>query len=389
MRVTWRNRMIYACLWGLSVLGITFYGGGISYGLFAAMTLVPVVSFGYVLYVLYCFRIYQEMGSRWIQVNQRVPFYFSLVNEFCFGFVGVRVNYYSSFSSIIGLDDAIEYELLPNTRIHKESEIICRYRGRYLVGIKEIEVSDYFRLIRLVYRNKEPLQAVVRPQLVRLDRLNCMDELNFISRERDMADTCPDVLVRRYESGDDPRQINWKVSARANELMVRKRIGERGQGVYILFTTDRKEEDEYQYLPPENKVLETVLAFALFYAEKKIDSVTYYMQNTLECVRLSGIESFDRYYETISGAEFHRSYEPQRLLAMLGNMRELFEAQLVIYVVYELTEIGVQLARRLAQNGVFVLICLISEAAEASVPEGLPHVKVIRIASDQPLQEVL
>ena len=389
MKETWRNRIIFIGLWGASILSITFYGGVISYGLFGMLTLLPLVSFGYVLYVLYSFKIYQEMGYRWIQVNQRVPFYFSLVNEFFLGYAGVRVCYYSSFSSIIGMEDQIEYELPPATRIHQESELICKYRGSYLVGIKEIEATDYFRLIRLTYRNREPLKAVVRPRLVQLEQLRCMDELGIATREFAMADTRPDVLVRRYEPGDDLRQINWKVSARANELMVRKRIGERGQGVYILFTTDRKEEDEYQYLPPENKVLETVLAFALFYAEKKIDSVTYYMQNTLECVRLSGIESFDRYYETISGAEFHRSYEPQRLLAMLGNMRELFEAQLVIYVVYELTEIGVQLARRLAQNGVFVLICLISEAAEASVPEGLPHVKVIRIASDQPLQEVL
>ncbi|MBQ5484731.1 MAG: hypothetical protein IIT72_04520, partial [Lachnospiraceae bacterium] len=68
MKETWRNRIIFIGLWGASILSITFYGGVISYGLFGMLTLLPLVSFGYVLYVLYSFKIYQEMGYRWIQV---------------------------------------------------------------------------------------------------------------------------------------------------------------------------------------------------------------------------------------------------------------------------------------------------------------------------------
>lgn len=389
MKETWRNRIIFIGLWGASILSITFYGGVISYGLFGMLTLLPLVSFGYVLYVLYSFKIYQEMGYRWIQVNQRVPFYFSLVNEFFLGYAGVRVCYYSSFSSIIGMENQIEYELPPATRIHQESELICKYRGSYLVGVKEIEATDYFRLIRLTYRNREPLKAVVRPRLVQLEQLRCMDELGIATREFAMADTRPDVLVRRYEPGDDLRQINWKVSARQNEWMIRKRIGEGQQGIAILFTTYRKEEDEYQYLPLENKVLETVLALALFYTGKRISSKTYYMQDNLACEEISGMDDFDRFYQRISGVEFHRSYKPQRLLATMLGARELLEARLVIYVAYEMTEIGIQLVQSLAGNGVFVLICMIQEKTAPPVLEGIPNIRVIGISSDTELTEVL
>lgn len=389
MNDIWRNRMIYIVLWGLSILGITFYGGVISYGLFAMLTLLPMVSLLYVGYVLYRFKIYQEMGARWVQVNQRVPFYFSLVNEDPIGFAGLRVSYYSSFSQIVGLDDAIEYELLPGHRVHKESELICKYRGNYLVGIKEIEAWDFFRLIHICYQNREPLKAVVRPQIVMLDQLNCIDNLATVTREHDMADSIPDVLVRRYEPGDDPKQMNWKVSARQHELMIRKRIGERQQGICILFTTYRREEEEKMYLPPENKVLETVLALALFYAQQRIPSRTYYMQASLECLTLSGVDTFERYYEGISGVEFHRSYKPQRLLATLRNERELFSSKLVIFVVYEMTEIGGQLVQALAEHGVYVLLCMVRNHEQVSGLDGIPNVRIVTIPTDRALQEVL
>ena len=42
-----RNRIIWFCLWILSLVGISFYGGIISYGFFIAVTITPVFSLFY------------------------------------------------------------------------------------------------------------------------------------------------------------------------------------------------------------------------------------------------------------------------------------------------------------------------------------------------------
>lgn len=156
-----RNRLIWGIVWIISIVGISFFGGTVSYGFFIAVTLLPIVSVVYLLYVYFCFHIYQELGTRTIVVNQKIPFFFRLVNEYWFSFVGVKVRFYSSFSTIEGLSDDIEYELLPGTDIKKETGIICRYRGEYKVGIKYVEIQDFLRLFKFSYHNPETLGVIM------------------------------------------------------------------------------------------------------------------------------------------------------------------------------------------------------------------------------------
>ena len=141
-------------------------------------------------------------------MNDPVSYRFELVNEYPLQFVGIRVRFFSSFSTITDLDDETEYELRPGTRIEKKTRLICKYRGEYKVGIKEIEIQDFFRLFRIKYRNKECIRAVVKPQLTITDRL-CDLELTDAVRASVQNKNEPDVLSREYIPGDDRRYINW------------------------------------------------------------------------------------------------------------------------------------------------------------------------------------
>ena len=46
-----RNRILFLIAWIASVVGISFFGGPVSYGFFALLTLLPLISLLY-LYVL-------------------------------------------------------------------------------------------------------------------------------------------------------------------------------------------------------------------------------------------------------------------------------------------------------------------------------------------------
>ncbi|MBQ7959331.1 MAG: hypothetical protein IJ330_06465 [Oscillospiraceae bacterium] len=61
-----RNRIIWFCLWILSLVGISFHGGIISYGFFIAVTITPVFSLFYLLLVYALFHILQNVERRYV-----------------------------------------------------------------------------------------------------------------------------------------------------------------------------------------------------------------------------------------------------------------------------------------------------------------------------------
>ncbi|MBQ3842770.1 MAG: hypothetical protein II820_08775, partial [Ruminiclostridium sp.] len=77
-----RNRIIWFCLWVLSLVGISLKGGAVTYGFFAVLTLVPVFSGLYLFAVYMLFHIYQNLEQRFVTVNEPVRYRFALVNEY-------------------------------------------------------------------------------------------------------------------------------------------------------------------------------------------------------------------------------------------------------------------------------------------------------------------
>ncbi|MBP5152655.1 MAG: DUF58 domain-containing protein, partial [Lachnospiraceae bacterium] len=290
-----RNRIILLALWVLSLVGISFYGGPIAYGFFAVMTLIPVFCLIYLLLVLARFKIYQNFVSPEIVSNRKTPFYFTLTNEDYFAFSAVRVNFYSDFSVIDGLSDDIEYELLPQNRIKKETGLVCKYRGEYRVGIKSVTLRDFLCLFKLTYKNPEPLRVKVFPDIVRLSALKYIDMDSFSEKESTRNHVYPDVLVRDYVPGDDVRYINWKKSAATGNLQVRRFTGEEKTGVGLIIDPERIFTEEREYLPVENRILEIAIALTLFMEEKNIPVSVY--ERTGESV-VDGPGTFNGFYET-------------------------------------------------------------------------------------------
>ena len=102
------RRIILILLWILSLVGISFYGGPVSYGFFAAVTFTPAVSLFYTLFVLFRFKIYQELSTKNVSAGTVSGFYITLQNEDFFTHSGVKVNFFSPFSSINGMDENTE-----------------------------------------------------------------------------------------------------------------------------------------------------------------------------------------------------------------------------------------------------------------------------------------
>lgn len=92
---------------------------------------------------------------------------------------------------------------------------------------------------KISYKNKEGVNAVVRPQLVRLEQLGDID-LACAVKDSNTNATEMDVLSREYVPGDEPRWIHWSQTARTGTLMTRQQVGQDYQKITILMDTYRR-----------------------------------------------------------------------------------------------------------------------------------------------------
>lgn len=385
-----RNRIIYGVLWILSIVSISFYGGPVSYGFFYGMTLLPVVSAVYLLCVYLRFSIYQRLETNRPVSNQNIPFYFTLKNDDLFPFAGIRVHFFSDFSVITGLEDGLEYELLPHTGIDQETGMLCKYRGEYEVGIRTVEITDFFRLLKITYKNPETLRVVVRPELIKLEALRCVEEVRVTTKDSRYHASETDVTVRQYEPGDDTRRIHHKLSARGGQLMIRNRIGEEQEGIGILLSTHRVSEEIKEYLPVENKLLEIALALSYYFVGKNMPVSVAYQKEKTEEVKGANLQQFRLLYDKLSELSFREDYEDENLFAGVLKAGVLFRNRMVFLVVSGWKQETTNMVQLLNGSGIPVVVCLVTDK-DIPIPEtgNRSMLQIVRLSADASLKEVL
>lgn len=386
-----RNLIILIGLWILSLVGISFFGGPVSYGFFFVLTILPVISFIYLVLVMSRFRIYQTLDSKTIVSGAQIPFYFTLQNEDFFTFAGIKVTFFSSFSSINGLDDSIEYELQPLTGVKKKTVLVCNYRGEYQVGINKVIAQDFFRLFNLTFNNRETVWVKVRPKLIQLDRLKSRDISAVTSREIQINPQIPDILVREYIQGDDIRKINWNATAHRNQLMVRKQVGESQPCIGIVMDSQRYYYDEKVFIPVENKMLELNLALSLYYLKKNMEIHSLYYQGSVTEKHIRNIGGFDEYYNILSAFAFKSTNSTDSLFVDAIQCNNLMNTHSVVFIIHEWSEKMAVLAEVLSNNNIPVVAYIVNHDS-GSVPDYLGDTmrfEFFRIDPEDDLEQVL
>nr|WP_296488510.1 DUF58 domain-containing protein [uncultured Acetatifactor sp.] len=354
------RRLFFVGLWILSLVTITNFGGAVSYGFFFGMTMIPVISLIYIACVYFNFKIYQEIGSRSMVCGQPETYFFVLQNEDHFAFTSVSVRLFSDFSDVEELPGDTEYELLPGDRFTFETRIMCKYRGEYEVGVKEVMVTDFLRLFRVRYANPGTIKALVNPKVVRLSELKSVEDFQALLRKEAFTGTEPDVDIRNYVEGDPMNRIHWKTTARERTLKTRTRSGEEKQGISIFCDMTRYDRDRKVYLPLENKMLETLLALGFFFAGKEIPFSVYYGQNGLVREQVKGIRDFDAFYQTIAGVTFQEKEEMYDTLEEAVSGGGLWACQAAFFILHKLDDRIMEMTERLNEAGTVTMLYVIA-----------------------------
>ena len=378
-------------LWIASLLSISYFGNVVSYGFFWTVTAIGPVCFVYLAAVILRFKLYQELESRDCISGQPVPYFFILQNEDYFAHTSIRVRMFSGFSDVEELPEGIEYALGPGDKFVWHTNLICKYRGEYEVGVREIIVTDFLRLFSLRYKNPSTIKALVSPRYVRLFSLHSLSSFaDRPNREVSFRDTSPAPDVRDYQAGDDVRLLHWSASARAQKLLVRNRIGEEKRGLSLYLDARRYSLLDREYLPLENKMLEVFYALGGYFAERDTGFCAFCIQQEMTGMQVASrhdFEPFSRFVDRIAFTEGEK--QPAAALQLPGNPAFL-DSNVFLFVLHDLESGLIPLIEQLADNGSVVIIYLVRDNSQntAYLSESL-RCRIVTVPTDAALEEIL
>ena len=399
--------MIYYFLCILAVVLASFVGGPVSYSVLFGLLLVTPVSFAYLLVVYLFFKIYQVVQSKHIGAYEPVGYYFVLQNEYLLNFCHIRTTMYSTFSYIEKMPENMEYELLPHESARYDTRLICRYRGEYRVGIKEITITDFLRLFSITYRVPEPVTAFVSPRIVKIAHLRIpVDPQQNSYKEKYNLKHDFDASVRDYVPGDPFKGIHQKMSAKTGRLMSRLMTGEERQGISIFLDTDRISDNEYEYIPVENKCLEIVLAIANYYAAADIPSKLKFYRSgkpqklseraenagtagSLEECGCMGAHDMEGFLAKVSRISFRNDERSGHAVYMIASDPVFLNSMVAFLVITGTSREFNETISRLSQSGVPCVIYYVGYDTDAGKIIKLPDQLVVTVHPEDELEKVL
>ncbi|MBQ5755768.1 MAG: DUF58 domain-containing protein [Erysipelotrichaceae bacterium] len=386
-----RNRIILMILWILSLIFITVSGTQTAYGFFILLTMIPFLSLFYIFLVNHYFRIDQHINSHDLIANHRSDYRFVLQNDSFIPFSGIRVLFFPDFSSVSERDMRSEYELFFGGRIVRRDSLICHYRGEYHIGIKAVVIQDFFRLFSFTRDLKRPLFVWVKPDIIRLDDIRSNKETLNTLRENRFKRNVADLFLRDYVPGDDLKFINWKVSAASQKLMVRQLSGEERQGIALIMDSCRYTEDPKEYLPVENKILETVIALDLFFLQKAIPVTVYLEEETAEELNGDSLHSFETNYERLSAFRFSSAKRPAALCSGILSSNTLFNKAMVFLILGRMDPSYSSLIELLRQRDLPLTVVVIGDRPDVALSQiqSGENTGFLFIKTDDDLREVL
>ncbi len=141
-------------------------------------------------------------------------------------------------------------DVLFKTMLTPATEQIIRYelrpvqRGEYDFGAVNVYVQSPLRLLKRRYRFSQDQQVAVYPSFLQMKQYEFMaissrlTDLG-IKKIRRVGMSQEFEQIRPYVSGDEVRSVNWRATARRNELMVNAYQEEKSQAIYCLIDKGR------------------------------------------------------------------------------------------------------------------------------------------------------
>ena len=305
------RRLIFIICFVLSLLFLSFYGGNLPYMLFFAIVINSMISVGYILYVYFSVKIYQEIPVRRVTKHESIRYKLVLQNESLIAYRDITLKFADELS-LIKLEDTECMGMNPGSRKKLCGELVCNYSGTYYVGVDSIEIMDYFKILRIKFQMPQKLKVTVKPRVLMPENLSLLYEDSPNSSLWGNQNYLPDSEVHKFSDGDNKNYIHWKNTAKRMELMVRNRATEENFKFLIMMDGCVNKNSFIDNIISADKLRETLLAF-VNYIYLAGYSVKAFLGDSYEN-EICSKKSFDLLYQKITDYNFGTQQCMMRML---------------------------------------------------------------------------
>lgn len=138
----------------------------------------------------------------------------------------------------------INREIEASAKINHQYYLRPTERGEYNFGALNVYVKSSLKLVSRRYRFAKDNTVAVYPSYIQLKKYDLMAfSQNLFSygikKMRRIGHTIEFEQIKEYTQGDDIRTINWKATAKRQQLMVNQYQDEKSQNVYMVIDKGR------------------------------------------------------------------------------------------------------------------------------------------------------
>lgn len=167
--------------------------------------------------------LYTELST--VEKMQPCPYELRIINSSIFAYPFVEaVMRLPRKDAVRTSRKTVRLSLPPLATYSVANEVTFRFRGTYEIGVSCFYVYDFFRMIRVRVDVEEYHNVLVLPRRGIMDggqAVAASDMSNQLTRSPYAFDRLEVLDVRDYRMGDALKDIHWKLSSKAEELLVR------------------------------------------------------------------------------------------------------------------------------------------------------------------------
>lgn len=326
IRLNKKGFIIYILLLIASVVFASYSGGLLPYVLLYGILLFIPVSVIIISLNYHYISVYQELSLNRVIKGDRHDLLMSFENTGVLPIHDLELILHSDRCEFDGINDNERISIRPREKKKLTSKVICIYGGTYYIGIKSLGFSDAFGIFTVILNVPYSFRAIVSPKITdAADKY--MDIENIInsvgSKSDKKVEEIPGNDMRKYYPGDPFNSINWKVSARINELTVRIPDKQDTRKItLILEAVNVPERDQdTEYLIRRDHFLEFAVSAAWYFARRSVPVYIIYPAGKITEKQVDSYESFQEFYHDVSGGMSYRSDDERDRMHTLTQER--------------------------------------------------------------------
>ena len=228
-----------------------------------------------VLISLFLFDILLLFTSKGIDAERKLP---SKMSNSDYNSIAIFFQSFYSFEIGINIIDELPDQFQKRdfdyrTKLQKGDKRIFEYtvrpvkRGKYIFGNLNFYVSSPLKIVKRRFVFQKDQMVPVYPSIIQMYKYDFLAINNQLSelglkKTRRIGHTQEFEQIKEYVKGDDFRTINWKTTAKKNQLMANQYQDEKSQSIYSIIDTGRVMKIPFNELSLLDYAINSTLAFS-------------------------------------------------------------------------------------------------------------------------------